>query len=224
MATRLSPSLLYSDYTIMSSASSSCTTSQPYCSHSCSFLSTFTRISPFLQLQRSSAQSGASNHLLSGFEKGLSSGLFSRNKSQLRNTACATSPNCGEFLVRKRKKDEEGHLSNARGGTTDMVFALQKFTSTNKSSRKQWRVGAAGAGIDVSYQFEDTFGSLSLPITPEPVLFPRKTLNLKFAVLLMRSAYEAVDALDFIPMDKFQIRVSTIFLAFTELSIMNLKL
>jgi hypothetical protein len=29
---------------------------------------------------------------------------------------------------------------------------------------------------------------------------------LKFAVLLMRSAYEAVDALDFIPMDKFQIK------------------
>lgn len=35
---------------------------------------------------------------------------------------------------------------------------------------------------------------------PEPVLFPRKALNQVFAVLLMRSAYEAVDALDFIPM------------------------
>lgn len=35
-------------------------------------------------------------------------------------------------------------------------------------------------------------------------------LNLKFAVLLMRSAYEAVDALDFIAMDKFQIKVSLV--------------
>ncbi|CAL8465945.1 g5481 [Coccomyxa elongata] len=35
---------------------------------------------------------------------------------------------------------------------------------------------------------------------PEPVLFPRKALNQVFAVLLMRSAYDAVDSLDFIPM------------------------
>lgn len=34
----------------------------------------------------------------------------------------------------------------------------------------------------------------------------RKQLNLNFAILLMRSTYEAVDALDFIPMDKFQIK------------------
>ncbi|KAK9902243.1 hypothetical protein WJX75_009231 [Coccomyxa subellipsoidea] len=39
---------------------------------------------------------------------------------------------------------------------------------------------------------------------PEPVLFPRRALNQIFAVLLMRSAYEAVDTLDFIPMDRFQ--------------------
>lgn len=35
---------------------------------------------------------------------------------------------------------------------------------------------------------------------PEPVLFPRRALNQIFAVLLMRSAYEAVDTLEFIPM------------------------
>jgi hypothetical protein len=33
-------------------------------------------------------------------------------------------------------------------------------------------------------------------------------MNPKFAVLLMRSAYDAVDDLDFIPMDKFQVKVS----------------
>ena len=33
----------------------------------------------------------------------------------------------------------------------------------------------------------------------------RRKLNLNFAVLLMRSTYEAVDALDFVAMDKFQV-------------------
>ena len=35
---------------------------------------------------------------------------------------------------------------------------------------------------------------------PEPVRFPRKALDQRFAVLLVRSVYDAVDALDFIPM------------------------
>jgi len=74
--------------------------------------------------------------------------------------------------------------------------------------RRSRNVAIARAGFDVAYEFEDAFSSLSLPLPPEPVLFPRRMLNLKFAVLLMRSAYEAVDALDFIPMDKFQIKVS----------------
>lgn len=69
---------------------------------------------------------------------------------------------------------------------------------------KRW-IGRAG--IDVGYEFEDVLGALMLaPSPPEPILFARRMLNLKFAVLLMRSAYEAVDALDFIPMDKFQIK------------------
>eukprot|EP00892_Ulva_mutabilis_P004717 jgi/Ulvmu1/2617/UM014_0068.1 len=43
-------------------------------------------------------------------------------------------------------------------------------------------------------------------VQPGPVRLPRKQLVLNFAVLLMRSTYEAVDALDFIAMDQFQIR------------------
>ncbi|MEW5298480.1 MAG: hypothetical protein WDW36_001598 [Sanguina aurantia] len=35
-------------------------------------------------------------------------------------------------------------------------------------------------------------------------MFPRKVLSLPFAVLLMRAAYDAVDDLDFLPMEKFQ--------------------
>lgn len=75
-----------------------------------------------------------------------------------------------------------------------------------KSLRSSRKAAIARASFNVAYEFEDAFSSFSLPSPPEPVLFPRKMLNLKFAVLLMRSAYEAVDALDFIPMDKFQIK------------------
>lgn len=41
---------------------------------------------------------------------------------------------------------------------------------------------------------------LLVQVPPEPVTFPRRSLELNFAVLLMRSGYEAVDDLDFIPM------------------------
>ncbi|KAF6266753.1 hypothetical protein COO60DRAFT_12124 [Scenedesmus sp. NREL 46B-D3] len=39
---------------------------------------------------------------------------------------------------------------------------------------------------------------------PEPIGFPRKQLDTRFAVLLMRSSYDAVDALDFIPRQQFE--------------------
>ncbi len=53
-----------------------------------------------------------------------------------------------------------------------------------------------------------TAASFSLPqnfdfshlLPPEPVAFPRKVLDHRFAVLLLRSTYDAVDALDFIAM------------------------
>ena len=44
-----------------------------------------------------------------------------------------------------------------------------------------------------------------IPLSPQPIKFPRKVLNLKFAVLLMRSSYDTVDELDFVPMDEYQI-------------------
>ena len=48
--------------------------------------------------------------------------------------------------------------------------------------------------------FTGNFADFVSPSQPEPVLFPRKALDQVFAVLLMRSAYEAVDDLNFIPM------------------------
>ena len=46
----------------------------------------------------------------------------------------------------------------------------------------------------------------SLPLPPEPVRFPRTKLSLRLAVLLLRSGYETVDAMDVLPMDQFQVK------------------
>ena len=46
----------------------------------------------------------------------------------------------------------------------------------------------------------------SLPLPPEPVRFPRAPINIKLAVLLLRSGYETVDDMDVMPMDQFQIK------------------
>lgn len=51
--------------------------------------------------------------------------------------------------------------------------------------------------------FSGNFADFFSPSQPDPVLFPRKALDQVFAVLLMRSAYEAVDDLNFIPMVAF---------------------
>lgn len=49
----------------------------------------------------------------------------------------------------------------------------------------------------------DLLSWLSVP-PPEAVRFPRKPLDQTLAVLLMRTSYDAVDQLDFIPMNDFQ--------------------
>ena len=49
-------------------------------------------------------------------------------------------------------------------------------------------------------------GGFSLPLPPEPVRFPRTKLNLRLAVLLLRSGYETIDAMDVLPMDSFQVK------------------
>ncbi|KAI3428408.1 hypothetical protein D9Q98_007235 [Chlorella vulgaris] len=45
-----------------------------------------------------------------------------------------------------------------------------------------------------------------LPMQPGPTSFPRRQVDLNFAVLLMRNGYQAVDDLDFVAMDEFQKR------------------
>ena len=68
-------------------------------------------------------------------------------------------------------------------------------------------IAKAGLSYDFEYPFEGGLGGLLPTLPPDPVQFPRKPLDLKFAVLLMRSSYEATDDLDFIPMDQFQAKV-----------------
>ena len=46
----------------------------------------------------------------------------------------------------------------------------------------------------------------SLPLPPDPVRFPRAPINLKLAVMLLRSTYETVEGMQFTPMDQFQIK------------------
>ena len=48
--------------------------------------------------------------------------------------------------------------------------------------------------------FDSGRSFLGVPAQPEPILFPRKALDQRFAVLLLNSMYDAVDSLDFIPM------------------------
>ena len=62
----------------------------------------------------------------------------------------------------------------------------------------------SGTEIDWTWKVEGVL--LPLPLPPEPVRFPRTKLSLRLAVLLLRSGYETVDAMDILPMDQFQVK------------------
>lgn len=59
--------------------------------------------------------------------------------------------------------------------------------------------GASAATVD-GLTTQSSWLDFLPPEQPEPVRFPRRALDQRFAVLLMQSSYRAVDALDFIPM------------------------
>lgn len=63
---------------------------------------------------------------------------------------------------------------------------------------------SAGAGL--AGQLNRALSFPLFPVSVEPVAFPRKQLDQRFAVLLMRSSYDAVDALDFIPRQQFEVK------------------
>lgn len=102
------------------------------------------------------------------------------------------------------------------------LFATEKsfFSSTSEwlirrplplrskhSLRKMKHNALFGLGEEAEYTYENGMagkGIFLLASPPDPVQFPRKPLDRRFAVLLMRSSYEATDDLNFIAMDKFQ--------------------
>ena len=63
-----------------------------------------------------------------------------------------------------------------------------------------WLQAAWSAAITDGLAASSGWLDLVPPAPPEPVRFPRRGLDQRFAVLLMQSSYRAVDALDFIPM------------------------
>ena len=105
--------------------------------------------------------------------------------------------------------------------TPSTTTTTTSSSSSSSSSRRALLLGAAlgtvvtltltpGAALAASSNpglldprsFLPTFFS---PIQPEAIRFPRRALNQTLGVLLMRSAYEALDELDCFPLDKFQI-------------------
>lgn len=86
-------------------------------------------------------------------------------------------------------------------GTAVWPQVIQEFAGTRCQQRYIQPVNRFGGSVQSARSF-------SLPqsldfshlLQPEPVAFPRKILDQRFAVLLLRSTYDAVDALDFIAM------------------------
>lgn len=76
-------------------------------------------------------------------------------------------------------------------------------SSTSESRSTRPRAGLGGA---MEYAYENGFPSFLPTLSPDPIHFPRRPLDLKVGVLLLRSSYDVVDDLDFIPMDKFQVK------------------
>ena len=95
------------------------------------------------------------------------------------------------------------HTSIALGKTPKLAMLMLSLCSQSPVQN------AAAAGTPGSM----LLNALGIGNEPEPVLFPRKALNQVFAVLLMRSAYDAVDDLDFIPMVSWENRACGVMLA-----------
>lgn len=107
------------------------------------------------------------------------------------------------------------HLREAPPGTPSQSCLRRRIQPPNLNLNQRKRAGQTSkprAILDFDWSdsprgWSERASTFIPPGAPDPVKFQRKRLNLKFAVLLMRSSYEAVDELDFIAMDKFQIKV-----------------
>jgi hypothetical protein len=67
------------------------------------------------------------------------------------------------------------------------------------------RAKDANAAPPLTADVADNFSARAeRALRPKPPKVLRTRMNLDFAVLLMRSSYNAVDAIDIVPMDQFQ--------------------
>lgn len=107
---------------------------------------------------------------------------------------------CGPWIWNVDKKGRNCSLS---------TLALPSYSENQKNITPKTVKTCALPSFDFELEFlyEDGQVGLLPGPKPSPVQFPRKPINLKFAVLLMRSSYEACDDLDFVAMNKFQERV-----------------
>lgn len=114
---------------------------------------------------------------------------------------------CGTHIVQKRLnsicRSTGHHTSSVQPSRRDVVLSTL-LPAVAWGLYQPLPAGASVPEIAAAGQWGLPF---SLPAPPEPVRFPRKALNLRFAVLLMRSSFDAVNTLDFIPMDKFEVRL-----------------
>lgn len=82
---------------------------------------------------------------------------------------------------------------------------ISSIVSTTTISTTIPFINAANAAPPLSAQEADNFNArLARKFRKSPPKILRQTLNLDFAVLLMRASYNAVDELDFVGMDQFQ--------------------
>jgi hypothetical protein len=88
-------------------------------------------------------------------------------------------------------------------------FSLGLCAATQAANAASVPAVAPAPGGSLASQLNKALPFPLFPVSPpEPIGFPRKQLDTRFAVLLMRSSYDAVDALDFIPRQQFEVSCS----------------
>jgi hypothetical protein len=113
---------------------------------------------------------------------------------------------------------ENNHFHSRRSAIVDgfvfifsTISASQRASASNLPSSSLEVLGQSEYSSPLLSIFkfsENSFTPISSffskSIRPPPMRIPRTSLYRPFAVLLMRSSYEAADDLDFVPMDRFQ--------------------
>jgi hypothetical protein len=129
--------------------------------------------------------------------------IYQAQKPMQRLSSCTNSSHASS---------SSSNSSSSRVASLRPQLAKQASTACNQpakcSSSRRGMLAAlvavpswlAGSQAQAVIEIASSDAWLSFAPAPEPIRFPRKALDIRFAVLLMRSTYDAVDDLDFIPM------------------------